>query len=568
MSPTATAQRGGIREGAAPRRAAIYARISDDREGREHGVTRQQEDCRALARRLGYEVVESHVHVDNDISASTKSRKKRPAYTSMLQAARSGEFDVILAYSNSRLTRRPREFEDLIDLHDAHGTEFHTVVSGNDDLSTADGRMVARIKASVDAAEAERTAERVKRAKAQMAAQGVYRGGPRPYGFETGGLEIRESEAAVIRWAAQSVLAGRSLGSLTRELNERVARGEPGTATAVMPRTRKVTDPATGITTTESYTPKPTWRYGALRDMLLRPRNAGLLAHGMPGKSHARALPYEIVGAAVWPAIIEREAWDALVAVLAAPDRMGKHGSDPRHLLSGIARCGKPVLDEDGAPVVDEHGEPVLCGGVLRCTTLGGTAKRNYPKRWLYRCETGTHLTIGAKQTEAFVTEAVIARLDDPRTIAALAPDTEALTQADRDRRDVLRARLEGFDADYAAGDITASLHRKATERVQMELDEVQARLDRAVQDHAASSILSAENPGKAFLDAPLDMKKAVIASLMTITIVPAKTRGSQWDPIRIQLAPVTRGTAAAPRPSTTVEAADASATVAATGSD
>jgi site-specific DNA recombinase len=39
--------------------------------------------------------------------------------------------------------------ERLITAHDRTGVEFRTVVSGRDDLSTADGRMVARTKASV-----------------------------------------------------------------------------------------------------------------------------------------------------------------------------------------------------------------------------------------------------------------------------------------------------------------------------------------------------------------------------------------------------------------------------------
>jgi len=39
-----------------PERAAIYCRISDDREGRGLGVARQEDDCRKLAERLGWEV--------------------------------------------------------------------------------------------------------------------------------------------------------------------------------------------------------------------------------------------------------------------------------------------------------------------------------------------------------------------------------------------------------------------------------------------------------------------------------------------------------------------------------
>jgi site-specific DNA recombinase len=46
----------GARTSAAPRAAAIYCRISDDREGTGLGVDRQEEDCRALAQRKGWKV--------------------------------------------------------------------------------------------------------------------------------------------------------------------------------------------------------------------------------------------------------------------------------------------------------------------------------------------------------------------------------------------------------------------------------------------------------------------------------------------------------------------------------
>lgn len=56
-------------------RAAIYTRISRDADGRALGTTRQEEDCRTLAHRHGLTVVETFT--DNDIGASTKSRKRR-----------------------------------------------------------------------------------------------------------------------------------------------------------------------------------------------------------------------------------------------------------------------------------------------------------------------------------------------------------------------------------------------------------------------------------------------------------------------------------------------------------
>ena len=54
----------------------IYVRISQDRQGAELGVVRQEADCRALCERKGWSVVE--VYADNDTSAY--SGAPRPAW--------------------------------------------------------------------------------------------------------------------------------------------------------------------------------------------------------------------------------------------------------------------------------------------------------------------------------------------------------------------------------------------------------------------------------------------------------------------------------------------------------
>ena len=75
------------REGA-PQRAAIYCRISDDREGRGLGVARQEAECRALADRVGWRVADGHVYTDNDLSAYRG--RHRPGYRALLGAVGRG----------------------------------------------------------------------------------------------------------------------------------------------------------------------------------------------------------------------------------------------------------------------------------------------------------------------------------------------------------------------------------------------------------------------------------------------------------------------------------------------
>jgi site-specific DNA recombinase len=63
-----------------------YERISQDREGKVLGVSRQREDYDELCERNGWSI--SARYRDNDRSASTKSKKLRPDYERMLRGHR------------------------------------------------------------------------------------------------------------------------------------------------------------------------------------------------------------------------------------------------------------------------------------------------------------------------------------------------------------------------------------------------------------------------------------------------------------------------------------------------
>src|SRR5262245_194922 len=119
-------------------RVALYARISKDRNGEQAGVTRQLDDCRALAERRGWTVVAEHV--DNDISAY--SGKRRPGYLALLDDLRHGDADAIVCWHPDRLTRNPRELEDLLDVIESRSLAVATVQAGDVDLSTSSGRAV------------------------------------------------------------------------------------------------------------------------------------------------------------------------------------------------------------------------------------------------------------------------------------------------------------------------------------------------------------------------------------------------------------------------------------------
>lgn len=277
--------------------AIIYVRISQDREGAGLGVERQESDCRELAERLGWTVVD--VLCDNDVSAY--SGKPRPAYRKLLEALRTGSANGVLVWHTDRLHRSPVELEDYVQVCETHGIATQTAKAGPLDLASPSGRLVARQLGAVARYEIEHNVERLRAARLQSVKAGKWAGGRRPFGYEPDGVTVRESEAAEVRTATEQVVAGGSIRSICANLNDRNVR-----------------------TSADGE-----WRQSEVRKLLIRPRNAGLMVH------HG-----EVVGDAEWPAIVDVDLWRACRAILTDPGRRTNMGGPRHHFGSGLYVCG------------------------------------------------------------------------------------------------------------------------------------------------------------------------------------------------------------------------------------
>jgi site-specific DNA recombinase len=282
-----------------PSAAAIYARISSDQDGTGLGVGRQVEDCHRLAAELGWPVAAQYV--DNDVSAY--GVKKRPQYRRMLADLASRDVDAILIYHPDRLTRRPLELEQFLEiLSAAKVRDVRFVSSGGLDIGNGDGLMMLRVLAAVAANESATKSRRVRRKLDQRAEAGLPHGGYlRPFGYEVDKVTIREDEATVIRSLAQRFLAGESLRSLASWLDTqgiRIVAGGP-------------------------------WRTAVLSDLLASARIAGLRVHRG-----------EVCGPAAWQPIISQRDRDRVLARI-ADRRVSGRRTPRRYLLSGLLRCGK-----------------------------------------------------------------------------------------------------------------------------------------------------------------------------------------------------------------------------------
>lgn len=278
--------------------AAVYLRVSLDRDGDEKAITRQREDAKAVARMRGWEIIETYV--DNSVSAS-KAEVIRPEYERMLSDYRRGRFRAIICYDLDRLTRQPRQLEDWIDEAERRGLIVVTL-NGEADLSTDGGRMYARIKAAVARAEIERKSARHKRANRQRAEGGHWQFSRRPYGYQRvdGRIEIVEDEAEIVREGYRRYIAGASYYELANDWN---ARGVP-----------TFTGP---------------WSMERVRQMLRNPRYAGIVEHN--GE--------RIDVAPQWTPLIDERTWSDYIATRDGRKRAGSWSTSTKHLLSGLLVC-------------------------------------------------------------------------------------------------------------------------------------------------------------------------------------------------------------------------------------
>ncbi len=457
-------------------RAAVYARISDDRAGAGLGVARQREDCERLCERRGWTVVDTYV--DNDLSAY--SGKPRPEYDRLLEDVRAGHVTAIVAWHPDRLHRSTRELEDFIDAIEESGATVETVTAGTYDLSTPSGRMTARILGATARHESEHKSERLRRKALELAEAGaVGGGGTRPFGFEADRVTVREDEAALVREAAGRVLAGETLHAVLTDWNAR------------------------GVTT---VTGRP-WRTTTLRRLLTAPRVAGLREHRG-----------EVVGPAVWAAIIDRDHWERLRARVLDPGR--RKGGRPREYLltGGIAVCGVCGADLVARPRAG-HRSYVCAKGV----NFAGCGK----------------IRMKADPFEAEVRDQVIAALAGPGLRAALEADDDGDQGALYDRLRADEEALHALEVDfYTEGALSKAGYLAAREKLAARIEETRSRLARTDRSGVLADLPESEDALRAeWQSRSVAWRRSLVAALVeSVEVGPAVQGRNFFDPERVSI--------------------------------
>lgn len=447
-------------------RAGLYLRISEDRTGDELGVTRQRGDCVELVARRGWTLVGEYP--ENDTSAAGKVA--RPQFAALLDAVKAGQLDVIVAWSLDRLVRTARDRLTLVETCQEHGVTVALCRGTDMDPTTPGGRLIFDVLGGVAAHEIAMKADRQRSAGQQRAKAGLPWGPRRPFGYLLGGMELDPVESSLLRSAYREVLAGASLRGIAAQWNE------------------------AGVKTTLGST----WRAEQLGPVLLNPRNAGLRAYGG-----------EILGKAQWPEVVDEQTWRAAVSLLRDPTRRVGASRARKHLLGGLALCGR-------------------CGKPL------GTGYATSTRKPVYRCRPSQHLSRAVAPVDELVRDVVVARLARPDLLQTMTPERPDTTGLD-DEVNTLRARLDSVATEFADGDLTASQLRTITDRIKERLAVAEAALMEAARVPVLTGLVGEADAAERFDRFDLDRRRAVIDALLQVTILPARGgAGFRPDSVRI----------------------------------
>jgi DNA invertase Pin-like site-specific DNA recombinase len=454
----------------------VYARISSDREADGLGVARQIADCERLAERKGWPV--AGLYVDDDVSAW--SGKRRPEYARMLADLETGTINGLLLYDLDRLHRQPSELEAFIDLCQRLGLTNVASVSGDIDLTTADGQFQARILGAVAKKESDDKSRRIRRKHLEIAASGrVSGGGSRPYGYQADKVTVHPAEAAIIRECAQRLLAGEPVRSIASNLNQRRIPAASGGQ----------------------------WSPQSLRRMLASPRISGQRAH------HG-----EIVATAEWPGIVSAEGGAKIRALLADSERRTNKAAR-RYLLGGLlvcSHCGERLVARPRT------------GGKRRYACAKGVGFSGCGKTY-----------INAAEVEQFVTKAVLHRVDSRDLQRAMERRQQRAPEAERWLAEVETAQeqLEELAAAYGQREITMGEWKAARVPIEQRLSAARKQLAKVTHGGLLDSYVGHSDRLRADWDGlDLSQQHAIVAAVIdSVRVGPARKGYNRFDESRLE---------------------------------
>ena len=413
--------------------AALYARVSSDRQDVDLSVSAQLRALKDFAKANGYSVAREYVD-----EAESGRVADRPQFKEMIEEGSKPKapFEVILVWKFSRFTRKREHAVVFKAMLLRKGIRVVSITEHADDSPT--GKLMEAIIESVDEFYSENLAQEVTRGMREAASRGFFLGSKAPYGYkrvkvsdgvkERPTLEVDPATAPVVKEIFESSLSGNGLKEISKTLNDR------------------------GITNRGKR-----WYKGGLHYLLSNEAYTGTAVWGRTSKGEKAQEPVRVEGA--WPALISRELFDGVQQAMRGrapkvqkPARVGS-----RFLLSGLLKCGVCGRPYSGQGAKSGQFAYYICGTLFR--EGAGTCSARY---------------LNAPRVEDFVVEKIRERILTEETIVELvtmvAEEIDAMAGE-------LAGRLDVIDAEL--GDVRKRLERlyEALESSELTLEVLSPRI-------------------------------------------------------------------------------------------
>ena len=294
--------------------AALYARVSSDRQDVDLSVAAQLRALRDYAERNGYLVAREYVD-----EAESGRTANRPQFRRMLDEAAKPEapFKEILVWKFSRFTRKREHAVAFKAMLRRKGIRVVSITEHADDSPT--GKLMEAIIESVDEFYSENLAQEVVRGMREAASRGFWVASRVPYGYrklmvQDGAkkrptLEPDEATAAVVERIFNMAESGRGILNITRTLNDEGIANPTGRL----------------------------WSKNGVHIILRNPVYTGTLVWGTDSKDKAEPVRVE----KAFPAIVSKAHFKRVNRKLRsrAPKRSHPRRVGSSYLLSGLIKC-------------------------------------------------------------------------------------------------------------------------------------------------------------------------------------------------------------------------------------
>lgn len=382
------------------RLAAIYARVSTDRQEQGQTIDSQLEALHRAAEEGGYEVLDEYVFSDENFSGA---RLDRPGLERLRDLASEGAFEAVLVYSPDRLARQYAYQVVVVEELQKAGCE---VIFVNHAFGQSpEEQMLLQIQGVFAEYERALIKERTRRGRLFAARQGRVNWCVAPYGFRLirktqttpQQLLVDETEAEVVRqmyrWIVEEGLTSYAIAKRLREQGIPTRKGgKYGWAQSTVIEILK--DPA--------YKGEAYYNRTELADAT-RPRGQTGYKDLRPGNARSRAQrPREDWIAVSVPALVDPESWELAQEQLAKNrDRATRNNTKHSYLLRSLLVCGQCGRRMIG--MWDPKGGRYVCS-------------MRYPRHRPYSCD---GRTVAIEKTEPYVWEYVKELLSDPELLKA-----------------------------------------------------------------------------------------------------------------------------------------------------